>query len=171
MAVRLAQSLSRISIQLAARWCSARRAYLTNVHGTLFFAADDGVTGFELWKSDGSEAGTVRVADIASNSVGPTALDSTLIARSGTTVQGVLHAANFDAVPLTYSLVANSSQGQVTLANAATGAFSYSAAIGATGSDSFTFMVSDGKHAPQSATVHVLLGTTIVYLPTVRQEE
>jgi ELWxxDGT repeat protein len=37
---------------------------LTNVNGTLFFAADDGVHGLELWKSDGTEAGTVMVKDI-----------------------------------------------------------------------------------------------------------
>ena len=37
---------------------------LTNVDGTLFFAADDGAHGVELWKSDGTAAGTVLVADI-----------------------------------------------------------------------------------------------------------
>ena len=37
---------------------------LTNVNGTLYFAADDGTHGFELWKSDGTEAGTVLVKDI-----------------------------------------------------------------------------------------------------------
>ena len=32
--------------------------------GTLFFTADDGTTGQELWKSDGTAAGTVLVKDI-----------------------------------------------------------------------------------------------------------
>ncbi len=37
---------------------------LANVNGTLYFAADDGTHGEELWKSDGTEAGTVLVRDI-----------------------------------------------------------------------------------------------------------
>ncbi len=37
---------------------------LTNVDGTLFFAANDGMNGQELWKSDGTESGTVMVRDI-----------------------------------------------------------------------------------------------------------
>ena len=34
---------------------------LADVDGTLFFAAYDGPVGTELWKSDGTEAGTVVV--------------------------------------------------------------------------------------------------------------
>ncbi len=37
---------------------------LTNVGGTLFFAADNGVDGIELWKSDGTSAGTSLVKDV-----------------------------------------------------------------------------------------------------------
>jgi RHS repeat-associated protein len=42
---------------------------LTNVNGTLFFAGFDSAHGTELWKSDGTAAGTMRVTDINSGSV------------------------------------------------------------------------------------------------------
>ena len=37
---------------------------LTNVNSVLFFTASDGTNGTELWKSDGTAAGTVMVKDI-----------------------------------------------------------------------------------------------------------
>ncbi len=43
---------------------------LTNANGTLFFAASDGTHGRELWKSDGTSAGTVLVKDIYPGSGG-----------------------------------------------------------------------------------------------------
>jgi len=36
---------------------------LTDVGGTLFYTADDGIHGTQLWKSDGTAAGTFMVAD------------------------------------------------------------------------------------------------------------
>ncbi len=38
---------------------------LLNVDGTLLFFADDGVHAAELWRSDGTEAGTLLIQDIA----------------------------------------------------------------------------------------------------------
>ena len=35
--------------------------------GELFFSADDGISGMELWKSDGASSGTVIVSNIAAN--------------------------------------------------------------------------------------------------------
>ena len=39
--------------------------FLTVINGTLFFAANDGVHGDELWKTDGTTAGTALVKDIS----------------------------------------------------------------------------------------------------------
>ncbi len=37
---------------------------LEAVNGTVFFAADDGVHGRELWRSDGTAGGTILLGDI-----------------------------------------------------------------------------------------------------------
>ncbi len=43
---------------------SSRPDLLTPLNGSMMFVADDGVHGFELWKTDGTTAGTVLVKDI-----------------------------------------------------------------------------------------------------------
>lgn len=41
------------------------------VDGTLYFGADDGVNGYALWRSDGTEAGTVLVKEVANDALTP----------------------------------------------------------------------------------------------------
>lgn len=45
-------------------------AYMTHVGDTLFFRANDGINGYQLWKTDGSNSGTVRLTSIT-NQVDP----------------------------------------------------------------------------------------------------
>ena len=53
------------------RWpTGVQPGYLTNLNGTLFFTANDGVHGSELWKTDGTASGTVLVKDIDPGSIG-----------------------------------------------------------------------------------------------------
>ena len=71
----------------------ASQPYLTAVGSTLFFQASDGTNGYELWKSDGSAAGTVMVKDInsGSGSSSPaylTAVGSTLYFQAGDAATG-----------------------------------------------------------------------------------
>jgi len=74
---------------------SSFSAYLTNVGGTLFFAADDGVQGVELWKSDGTDAGTVLVKDIFPGGPFSSSLPSYLTVLNG----AVYFAANSSFIP------------------------------------------------------------------------
>lgn len=55
---------------------SSNPNYLVTLNGVVYFRANDGVSGDELWKSDGTSAGTVQVKDInpGDNSGNPTNL-------------------------------------------------------------------------------------------------
>jgi ELWxxDGT repeat protein len=64
-------------------------SFMAEVNGTLYFQATDGTNGYELWKSDGTSAGTVLVKDIWSGggSSGPSRM---------TNVNGTLYFAASD---------------------------------------------------------------------------
>jgi ELWxxDGT repeat protein len=66
--------------------------HLTNVNGTLFFAAAEGSLSidFELWKSDGTAAGTVRVKDVNPGPY-PSLHDSRVNARVLASYNGLLY--------------------------------------------------------------------------------
>ena len=52
------------SVEEPGEYDEVRPSSLTGVGGRLFFATDDGVHGAELWRSDGTRAGTVLVKDV-----------------------------------------------------------------------------------------------------------
>lgn len=72
-------------------------ASLVDVNGNLFFPANDGVHGYQLWKSDGTAAGTVMVTNINFGS-GPTAGPSLLTNVDGTLFFSVRGGAPADVV-------------------------------------------------------------------------
>jgi ELWxxDGT repeat protein len=66
---------------------------LTNVNGTVFFTADDGTNGTELWKSDGTAGGTVMM-DPAGGGINPGIQNSD--PHDLTNVNGILYFAAHD---------------------------------------------------------------------------
>ena len=76
---------------------SANPTNLTNVNNVLFFTANDGTTGTELWKSDGTNSGTTLVKDIFPGST----------TSSGATVPNSSLPQNLTAVGSTLFFIAN----------------------------------------------------------------
>ena len=62
----------------------SRPGLMTAVDGMLFFVAQDETNGAELWKSDGTSAGTVMLKDINSGSGSAFTEDSSMVAINGT---------------------------------------------------------------------------------------
>ena len=44
---------------------------LTNLADTLYFSANDGSNGLEIWSSDGTEEGTVRTSSLSGSGIYP----------------------------------------------------------------------------------------------------
>jgi len=171
---------------------------------TIYFSANDGVNGVELWKSKGTSETTLLVQNIASgasasdpaectllgtsvlfrasdDSAGaelwslpigglnfaPSATSTTFSTGADTPVSSALPASDPDGSPLSFSIVTNGTKGSAAITNAATGAFSYTPNAGATGTDSFSFKVSDGQLESNVATVTITIGDPKVYLPLI----
>ncbi len=84
----------------------------------------------------------------------PTANADSFSTNQDTAYSGNLSASDADGDALTYSKVADPSHGTVTVTGA-TGAFIYTPTASYTGSDSFTFTVSDGLATSTAATISI----------------
>lgn len=117
---------------------------------------------------NGSDSFTFRVSDGAQNSNTatvsitispdndpPVAEDLSVGTQENQAVNGSLKGSDIDGDPLSYSIVTNGSRGSATVTNPSTGAFSYTPNAGESGSDSFTYRVSDGTVNSGAATVTV----------------
>ena len=114
-----------------------------------------GTDNFTFKVNDGlvnSNIATVSVSIAAVNDA-PVAVNSSLITNEDIAVNGSLGASDVDGDNLSYSIVTDGLQGSVLISNAATGAYTYTPNVNATGADSFTFKVNDGLANSNIATV------------------
>jgi hypothetical protein len=106
-----------------------------------------------LFGCGGGSSGGGTPANNSGNNA-PTAADSAITVGLGATISGTLSASDADADSLTYSIVTAPSMGAVTITDASTGDFDYTAP-NQSGNDSFTFKVSDGQTDSNTATVSI----------------
>ena len=85
----------------------------------------------------------------------PTAQDVSLQTQEDVVLKAVLPAADADGDTLTYTLQSSGSKGVAVITDPASGAFTYTPQADVSGSDSFTFTVSDGKDKSAIATVKI----------------
>jgi ELWxxDGT repeat protein len=69
------------------------RSPMVNVNGILYFAANDGVNGTELWRSDGTAVGTFMVSNIYTGAT--SSLPTELVNVNGTLFFSAIDQANF----------------------------------------------------------------------------
>ncbi|MBF0627161.1 MAG: SUMF1/EgtB/PvdO family nonheme iron enzyme [Magnetococcales bacterium] len=104
----------------------------------------------------GTVSDTFRLSFLATNDA-PVAVDDALTVTGTQATSNSLTATDPDGDALTYRIVTNGTQGRAVITNRQTGAFTYTPNPDATGSDSFTFRVYDGRVYSNTATVSVTL--------------
>ena len=118
-----------------------------------------GADSFSFKANDGTFDSNEAVVSISIRKINsaPMATDQTLPVMEDKTANGTLTATDADSDPMTFSLVTSPIHGTATIVDSATGAFIYTPSANATGSDSFTFKVSDGTLDSGLATVSVAI--------------
>ncbi len=94
----------------------------------------------------------------------PTAVSVDLITEADTPIMDNLQATDPDGDSLTYMVVTEPMNGMLDLAT--DGSFTYTPAAQQTGSDSFTYSVSDGKNNAVNATVNISIEAQQVMVST-----
>ena len=124
--------------------------YTPNLNATgsdsFTFKANDGLVN--------SNTATITV-NIAALNDAPVANNGSLNTSEDSAANGTLSANDVDGNALSYSIVSNGSKGTVAITNAATGTYTYTPNLNATGSDSFTFKANDGLVNSNIATISV----------------
>jgi len=126
-------------------------AQITDINKGEFIYIPDlnetGVDTFTYRANDGnlfSEPATVTIS-ITNVNDAPTAFNDNLTISENSSYTGFLNASDIDSISLTYIITASPEKGTVTLLNNLTGEFIYKPDNYETGSDLFSFIVSDGS--------------------------
>ncbi len=116
-----------------------------------------GSDSFTFTVNDGVESSTVASVsiDITAVNDAPVAVAQTINMAEDAQLNDTLVGTDVDSDSLTYALASNTVNGQLTLTDAATGAYSYSPNADFNGSDSFTFTVNDGVESSTAASVSI----------------
>jgi len=128
--------------------------------GAITYIPDNSSTGTDefLFKVNDGEAlsntASVTVTLTPSANVAPVAQTLNLSTAHNTAVSSSASATDGNGDTLTYSVVANASNGTVSL-NASNGAFTYTPDNGTSGTDTFTFRANDGQVNSNNATVSI----------------
>lgn len=145
---------------------SKGKATLTSsLTGAFKYVPNSGVTGtdtFTFRANDGkvnSNTATITVTINPANRA-PTATNSSISTIMNKRAYNTLRASDPDGNSLTYTIVTNGTLGQAVIRDAKTGDFYYAPYWNRTGSDSFTFRVSDGKLYSGVAKVSVTITTS-----------
>ena len=107
----------------------------------------NGSDSFTFMANDGTENGNIGTWNytiIALNDA-PVANDGSLDTLENTAANGTLTASDVENDPLTYSIVAQPTNGTVVITDASTGAYTYTPDANFSGSDPFTFKANDGS--------------------------
>jgi VCBS repeat-containing protein len=146
-------------------------------NGAFTYVPNTGASGsdsFTYEANDGqslSYVGTVTVTiqQTSPSNRAPSANNLNITATAGVAKSGQLQGSDPDGDTLSYVIVSQPGKGSLTLD--ASGAFVYTPNANSTGSDSFTYKVSDGQLDSNSATVAVTIqpaaGGNRIYLPLV----
>jgi VCBS repeat-containing protein len=119
----------------------------------------NGSDTFTFQASDGRSASASATVTVTIRPINdaPVASNGVLAVAAGASASGMLVGNDIDGPLLTFQIGANGAKGSATITNPATGAFAYTAAANATGTDVFTFLVTDGMLASELATVTVTI--------------
>lgn len=112
------------------------------------FSANDGTVD--------SNVATVTVTITPANDP-PTASGGSASVMAGSSTTGTLAASDIDSPTLTLTIAQNGTKGVATITNPTTGAFTYTANVGTSGTDTFTFKAYDGELDSNVATVTVTI--------------